>query len=69
VYAVFAGRYLVRFGPKGETHFFDRRKDAVMIRADSIMPLVAQMDRVRSLGAAQALVNRIETIIAAEFGK
>ena len=69
VYAVFAHRYLVRFGPKGETRFFDHRTDAAMIDAEGIVPLVAQMDGVHSVREAQALVDRIETIIAAGFRK
>ena len=67
VFAVFARRYLVRFDAGGETHFFDHRKDAALIRAAAIMPLVRKMDGVRSLREAQTLVNRIEAIIAAGF--
>jgi hypothetical protein len=69
VYAVFARRYLVRFDAGGETHFFDRRKHAAMIRADRIAPLVKGLGTVHSLREAQALVTRIETIITAEIGK
>jgi len=69
VYAVFAHRYLVRFDAQGRTHFFDHRKDAAMVRADAIAPLVARIGAARDARAAQALVDRIETIIAAGWTK
>ena len=69
VYAVFAHRYLVRFDAKGQTHFFDHRKDAVMVRADGIAPLVAGIGAAHTAGQAQALVDRIETLIAAGWAK
>lgn len=69
VYAVFGHRFLVRFDAAGETHFFDHRKDAVMVRADGIAPLVAQIGAAHTAPQAQALVDRIEAILAAGMAK
>lgn len=69
VYAVFAHRYLVRFDANGQTHFFDHRKDAAMVRAEPVAPLVAGIGAAHTPGQAQVLVDRIETLIAAGWTK
>jgi hypothetical protein len=58
--------WVVRFDAEGRTHFFDHRRNAGLVRAEAIAPLVEQMEG-RSRREAQALVNKAETIIDAQL--
>jgi hypothetical protein len=62
-YALHDLPYLVRFDASGNTHFFDHRKDVMMIDASMIGPIVGKMESAGNRDQAQTLVEKAETVM------